>query len=238
MSYAAQETYQTNTRLGRPRVQVGRIQPKTFKLGSGTLAILTPMAMDKSTGFLEPWAPPVTEVTTITKTGTVSGGTYTITVDGVASAAIAYNASNATILAALTAMSNIGPEDVVLSGGGAAGVSTGALTLTWAGRFKGQNIAVTTGSGSLTGGGTYDVAEATAGVDKLNGLGNIHSFVWPDAVTLDGTGEVLGNVLMSGTIHVSDIPLVSPVLLTTLKTALREDSVRAKGFLFQGLTGA
>lgn len=97
----------------------------------------------------------------ITKTGTVSGGTFTITYDGQTTSAIAYNATNATVLAALEALSNIAPGDVVLYGGP---VNTAPLRIVFQGTLKGTNVAqVTVDSGSLTGGGTYDPSTDIAG---------------------------------------------------------------------------
>ncbi len=57
------------------------------------------------------------EVQTLTAGGTVSGGTYIITFAGQQTTALAYNASNATIQAALEALSNIGTGNVAVGGG-------------------------------------------------------------------------------------------------------------------------
>lgn len=54
---------------------------------------------------------------TLTPSGTISGGTYTITFSGQTTSALAWDASNATIQAALEALSNIAPGDVVLDQG-------------------------------------------------------------------------------------------------------------------------
>lgn len=238
MSLQATELYATNTRTGQPRAAIKSIRPKSFASGSGTLAKLTPVARSASTGFYQAWATPVSEVDTITKAGTVTGGTFTITIDGQVSTAIAYNASNATILAALNNMPNIQPGDVVLTGGGVAGVSTGALTLTFSGNRAGRAMTIATGSGSLTGGGTYDLAVVTAGVESVaTGIDKIAGFVWPDAVVLSGSGEVIGNVALEGIIHRDDVPLVSPVIQAGLDAALKDIELRKLGFEIQGLAG-
>lgn len=97
----------------------------------------------------------------ITKSGTVSGGTFTITYDGQTTSAIAYNASNATVLAALEALSNLAPGDILLEGGP---VNTTPLRIIFQGTLKGTNVAqVTVDSGSLTGGGTYVPSTSVAG---------------------------------------------------------------------------
>jgi hypothetical protein len=63
------------------------------------------------------------EVQTITVTAT--GGTFTITYSGQTTAALAYNASTATVQAALWALSNIADNDVAVTG------TAGNYTLTW-----------------------------------------------------------------------------------------------------------
>ena len=89
----------------------------------------------------------------ITKSGTVSGGTFTITYSAQTTSAIAYNATNATILAALEALSNLAPGDVVLYGGP---VNTSPLRIVFQGTLAGTNVAaITVDSTSLTGGGSY-----------------------------------------------------------------------------------
>mgnify|MGYP001560029233 CR=1 FL=1 len=90
------------------------------------------------------------EQQTITITGTPTGGTFTLTWDGKTTAGIAFNASAATVVSALEALSNIDVGDVSATGGarpGAAGV------VTFQGRFAGINVPLMTGSAAgLTGG--------------------------------------------------------------------------------------
>jgi len=101
----------------------------------------------------------------ITKSGTVTGGTFTITYDGQTTSAIAYNATNAVVLTALEALSNLAPGDVVLYGGP---VNTAPLRIVFQGTLKGTNVAaVTVDSGSLTGGGTYVPSTDLAGGASL-----------------------------------------------------------------------
>lgn len=97
----------------------------------------------------------------ITKSGTVTGGTFTITYDGQTTAALDFDATNAEVLAALEALSNLAPGDVVLAGGP---VNTSPLRIIFQGTLKGTNVAaVTVDSTSLTGGGTYVPSTAVAG---------------------------------------------------------------------------
>lgn len=88
------------------------------------------------------------EVQLVALTRNPTGGTFTLTYAGQTTGAIAYNASAATVLAALEALSNIGVGDVAVTG--AAG---GPWTVTFTGALEESNVAEMTGSAaSLTGG--------------------------------------------------------------------------------------
>lgn len=118
------------------------------------------------------------EVQTLTRNGSVTGGTFTLTLvhegkTGVTEA-IAYDASNATILAALlkktgtaTAMGKLlKAGDVAISG--TWGTS---ITITFGGRYAAASMALfTVGNGSITGGGTIDAAQTTDGSQKVHAL--------------------------------------------------------------------
>jgi hypothetical protein len=118
------------------------------------------------------------EVVTITRNGTVSGGDFTIslTFEGKTGTtdAIAYDASNATILAALlkktgstTAMGKLlKAGDVAVSGTWGT-----AITLTYGGRYANTNMTeLTTVDTNLTGGGSLDVATTTPGDSELHAI--------------------------------------------------------------------
>lgn len=124
------------------------------------------------------------EVTTITGTGTISGGTYTITWTAQTTAAIPFDAGPGVIQAALEALSNVAPGDVVVTGPSTGFTGTGAvMTLTWGGTLLGNVAAPTTTPGGLTGttpGQT--VATATAGTDYTGA--SVHTFLPSDAASL------------------------------------------------------
>jgi hypothetical protein len=95
---------------------------------------------------------------TVTITGSPTGGDFTLTFDGQTTAAIAYNASAATVEAALEALSTIGQGNVQVTG--AAG---GPYTVEFVGELANENVAALTASGAgLTGGTTPGVTIATA----------------------------------------------------------------------------
>ena len=104
--------------------------------------------------------PAASEVQVVTLTGAPTGGTYTLTYDGQTTTAIAYNASAATVDAALEALSNIGAGDVVVTGS-----AGGPWTVTYATALANTNVPELTASGaSLTGGTvqTFVTAAVTA----------------------------------------------------------------------------
>lgn len=113
--------------------------------------------------------PGTNQVNSLVTTGTPTGGTFTITVNGVTSAGIAFNAAAATVQAALVAMSNIAAGDVVAAGG----ALPTAVTLTWGGAFAGQAVTVSASGAGLTGGTTPTAAvtTTTAGAVGSDGVG-------------------------------------------------------------------
>lgn len=115
---------------------------------------------------LDGFYPGVNETQTITISAT--GGTFTLTFAGQTTGAIAWNASAAVVQAALVALSNIAPGDVIVTGGPGA---TAALTVEFAGAYESTNVAqMTAAAGSLTGGAsTATIATTRAGVASSSG---------------------------------------------------------------------
>lgn len=232
MALNANEQVSTATYSPKSRIVAKSVRPKNFAAGSGTIAKLTPLAFNTSTNLWVPWKQTVTsEVSTLVGTGTISGGNYTITVNGETTAAIAHSANAATIQAALEALGGIDQGDVTVTGGPMS-TNTNAV-LTWGGKWAGVNMAVSVTS-SVTGGGSVAVTETTAGANP-NGVNVIKGFAFEDIV-LNASDEVIGNVLMRGDIHFDDIPIISGNDANGLKAALRTGGVRQLGFDIQGLT--
>lgn len=101
------------------------------------------------------------EVQKVTKSGTVSGGTFTLTFDGETTAAIAFDAPAADVQTALENLVNIHPGDVEVTGGP---VSTTALTFTFGDNYAGENVPqIVSDDASITGGGTLVDSTTTAG---------------------------------------------------------------------------
>lgn len=102
-------------------------------------------------------------VQTLTTTGTPTGGTFKLRFDGFDTAAIAYNASAATVQAALRALPNIGSAGVNCAGGA---LPTG-VTITFADVLAKLLVPViTVADNSLTGGSSPApaIANTTPGV--------------------------------------------------------------------------
>jgi hypothetical protein len=94
------------------------------------------------------------ELVTLTKGGTWSAGTFTLTYGGQTTTALAFNATAAAIQAALEALSSIGPGNVVCAGGP---ISTTAVTVQFTGAL-----------GALDAGAiTYDIALVTGSSPTL-----------------------------------------------------------------------
>lgn len=116
--------------------------------------------------------PGTNEVQTVTITGTPTGGTFTLTYGGNTTAPIAYNATAATVLAALQAL----PNTQAVSVGGGPGPGT-PYTVTFGG---GGDVAAMTATGSFTGGSTPAVAVTTTTPGTAN-----NSFVRAVKITLE-----------------------------------------------------
>lgn len=102
------------------------------------------------------------EVQTLTPSGTISGGTFTITYSGQTTAAIVFNATAAAIQTALVALSNIDDTDGVVCAGGP--INTTPVTITFRRSLSATNVAQVTITSSLTGGGSLTPSTTTGGV--------------------------------------------------------------------------
>lgn len=110
-----------------------------------------------------PAQPPCeSEIQQVAITGTPTGGTFTLTFDGVTSGTIAYNAAAGVVQTALEAMSNIAPGDVTVTGGALPGTP---VLVAFGGAYNGVNVPEMTGSAAGLTGGT-DPAVVVTTVDE------------------------------------------------------------------------
>ncbi len=205
------------------------------------LAHLTPLYWDDAAGFWKVWVGASNEVNTLTADGTpASAGTFTLTVNGVTSAAIQFDATPAIVQAALEAMSNIAPGAVVASGAaGDLGDAGYVLTLTWGGALAGTNVVITADQTGISAGNDFVLATSTAGGSNPSDGGLIDGFLWapdePHVGLLAGESHI--QVFRMGVIHAADIPVPSGEGRSNLNTALLASSLREKGINLQGLAG-
>ena len=104
-----------------------------------------------------------------TETVTATGGTRALSWRGYKTAAIAFDASAATIKAALlAAIPILATGDITVAG-------SGPFTYTFTGNFAGANVPPITVDTALLTGGTSSITETTAGAGLLTGVGRLVS---------------------------------------------------------------
>jgi len=116
----------------------------------------------------------------------VAGGTFTLEFDGQTTGNIAYDASAATVEAALEALSNISAGDVVVTGS-----DGGPWTIEFASTYATTNVALLIGDGTnLTGSLSITVAEVTQGSPGTNEIWDMtyanYLNTWYLGITLPG----------------------------------------------------
>ena len=148
----------------------------------------------------------VNDVDTVTLTNSPTGGTFTLTVLNNAGAAqttapIAYNAAPAAVQAALTALSNVGAGNAVVTG-----MAGSSYVVTAAGALAGFSEGIVTASGAgLTGAGAQPAAAvahttsyATAGEVLPYNAANTDGSQVPVCISLyDFTTDQNGNAVFS-----------------------------------------
>ena len=112
---------------------------------------------------LQQGRPALNEKQTLTMYGTPTGGTFALTFSGQTTGTIAHNADAVTIQAALEALSNIAPGDVVVTGGALPGTP---IVIEFAGTYALTDVPLLTANTSgLTGGSIFaTVSTTTPGV--------------------------------------------------------------------------
>lgn len=105
-------------------------------------------------------------------TVSATGGTFTFTIDGAVSGAIAFNATAAALREALEAMPNIKPGDITVTGGPGDATGTKPYVITFvAGPYaNGPKPAMSTQTGALEGTKTAVIADVVVGVAGAEGV--------------------------------------------------------------------
>lgn len=166
-----------------------------------------PLGKITATRKYGPYAGRTNEIQTVTITGGPTGGTFTLTFNGQTTAGIAFAPTAAAVLAALVALTTIEPGDVTVTG-----ANGGPFSVTFAGRFSGEDVPALTASGaSLTGGTSPGVTIATAtggGQNASDGTQVLAGFLFTSvSAPTDNTIDVPAAMLDHGKVRTSRLPI-------------------------------
>jgi len=155
------------------------------------------------------------EKQTITITGTPTGGSYTVTFDGVTSGPIAYNATAAQTAAAVQSVVDVVFPGALITATGGPGPGT-PVVVTFGGTLSGMDVAQMTATGNFTGGSTPAVA-ATTSTPGVVGTGGkpCYSVTCPDFT--EERLDLMGLCISSGLLQQRGYP---EVLARTTRGAL------------------
>lgn len=177
---------------------------------NGYLPSGLPLSRLTATGLYAPYAGRSAEVQTLTRTST--GGTITLSFDGSpVSATIPASAAGFTAAATQTALEgldNINPGDVVVTG-----VAGGPLSVTFGGRYVGQNVPQLVVDNTSATGGTIVAATGTAGgTTATDGTQTLAGFLFTAAETLTfprdtSTANIAAALLWHGVVITNYLPL-------------------------------
>jgi hypothetical protein len=218
----------------------GGVSPGTLEARGSTavdLEELTPLVF--SGGKFQPWAGANNEAFTITADATpASAGDFTLSFEGETTAAIAFDADAADVLAALVALSNVTADDVTVVASGA-GVDLGdagyILTVTFVGAYEGVAVSLTADQTGISAGNDFALANTVQGSNS----GDISGFlVCPrEAVLHHETLDTKIAVLRRGEVQYDDIALPTGEVQADLDTALLNPELRKNGLDIRGLEG-
>jgi hypothetical protein len=158
-----------------------------------------------ASGLWGPYAGRGAEAQTVTITGTPTGGTFTLTHEGSTTAGIAFNATAATVRAALEALPGLTPGDVTVTGGPGPGTP---YVVTF--NQGGGDVAQMTASGaSLTGGSSPAVAVTTTTAGTSTGSGGTETpagHLFNSTKVVAGGADVAAPLLEHGFVRISKLP--------------------------------
>ena len=191
--------------------QSGTLQSASFVSGTHydavTKVIPAGVALSKVGDFFVPYGG-VSEGQLVTVTGAPTGGTFTLTFDGQTTANITYPATAAQVQAALEALSNVNPGDVVVTG-----ASGGPYTIAFAGQYTGKNVPQMTAAQAFTGGTSPAIAVTTptAGGSTTTGADILDGFTAYPIPLLLPNGQLSTTVIFARIIEAAIIPANLPV---------------------------
>ena len=145
--------------LGRLAETTRLLTPRPILASEVATYVRKVAGVDRATA-IDNLDPGTNEVQRISVTGSPSSGGSTLTYSGQTTASIAYNSTAANVKSKLVALSNIGPADIIASGGP---LPATPIDIEFVGNLGGQNVAQMTVTDSITG-GDMTVTTTTAGV--------------------------------------------------------------------------
>lgn len=146
--------------------QAAEVLPNRREFAESQLLMQPNVVLTQGTLIGEVSTTSVSEVQTLTVTGTPTGGTFRLNFNGQTTAAIAYNATAAQVAAAVAALTNVGAGNVAGTGGPLPGTP---VVLTFQGDLANLPVPnITVVNPAFTGGSTpaAAVVETTPGVAK------------------------------------------------------------------------
>lgn len=155
-----------------------------------------------ATGKYGPYNGLSNEVQTI-NLGVATAGTVTITFQGSTTGSLDFDATVAEAQAALDALPNINPGDVVVSGGPWPATN---MTLTFGGQYVGVNVSQITATPTGLTGGTVTIATGTAGggaTDLATAVGLLFAAVPYDR---NSTGDMGAALFWNGEVIEDNLP--------------------------------
>lgn len=129
------------------------------------------------------FAPATQAIQQAVVSGQPTGGTFTLTFAGQTTAPIAHDANAATVQAALEALSNIAPGDVVVTTD-----PNGVHTVAFAGVYAGLPVSLMTADGTLLTGGSSPGANVALVANPAGSAGVAAHFTQPTTNLLANAG--------------------------------------------------
>lgn len=223
-------------------VRVGTLKDAEIN-GVKDLPVLTPLAFRTSASAWVVWTPgtaPEYKFGPDETNGAPTGGTFTFSINGQVTGAIAYNATVPVFQAAIDAAVGAGNVIVSVDVDGPT-IDLANLILTFVGKYLGLSMTLVVDDALLTGGTGGNGTFVMVGADGAETQDVIAGFLWEPATT-NATQEVLCQVMLQGKLAFSHIPEsmydAGNTVLLYDKNALIEackNGPRTKGLIVQGV---
>ena len=205
------------------------------------IAHLMPLSKVDASGHWALWSATENAQLTITSDATpATAGTWTLTVYGETTAAIAFDATAAIVQAAVEALGAVDIGEVAGAGSGGGsdlGDASHVVTLDFSGQLAGQDPNPSADFSGLTG-NAHVLAEVIVGGGE--DTGQIDGLLWvpgPDPHKGLAAGETDIQVFRRGLVHAADVPLPAGESQANLDISLKNQELRKKGIEVQGLAG-